>query len=258
MKKYAVIETPRKNTGTYILISFIVLLVAGCVYFYSQWQSEKEKAQITNTILEQNQAAMHDSLRVINDKFNNLMTVTYAYMSTIDNLTAYNQELMNKIRAVEGNVLSAIDNSVSYVQDSITIANTIEKYSATDYGLKFNYLYQDEGIDQKLSGVSKFSISDNVLYPGQTDILYNSLDLDIFYGFREVDNKYEVFAQSKSPYVRFNELEGVLILDKFNKVVTQKRTHFAYGPIGGLGYSMVGNRIDFLFGFGVIYKLGEF
>ena len=258
MAKYAIIETPKNNIWTSILIIFIVLLVGAGIYFYVKWQAEKERANIANTILNQNQIALQDSIRVINDKFGNLLYVTYTYMSTMDDLILYNRELVDKIKKIEGNILSAIDSKITYDTDTITIDNDILKYSEQDFGLKFEYEYSDPGLIRKFAGVSKFSIYDNLIVAKETEIYEDSITLQMLYGFREVGNKYEVFAKSLSPRISFNELEGVLVLDKIVNNLPTKNSRFVWGPMGGVGYSMISNRVDIVFGVGVIYKLGGF
>lgn len=255
--KYTVIETKKSNFWVYFLIVLFLLLAGGCYFMYTKWQNEKAKAEIGNTLI-QNQKALNDSLRVIKDKFDELASVTTAYMLSIEDLKISNKVLSNQIKALGPNVISAITNNLSFEKDSIKVDNKIEKYSDTEFGLAFSYEYSDPGMKQCLSGVSKFGLESNVIFPRETEFFDNQLELNILYGFREIDGKYEVFAKSLSPNIKFNELEGVLVLDKYNKVITQKTTRFAFGPIGGVGYSIINNKVDLIIGFGVIYKLGEF
>jgi hypothetical protein len=165
----------------------------------------------------------------------------------LSELKNYNINLYNQLKNVEGNLMSYINSKVQGKLDTLVTNNQIVKYSATDYGLKFDFNYKDSTYSQSLEGVSNFSFRNNTMFPGKTLLTKNEFTLGITYGIKEDNDKYQVFALSKSPYIKFEDLEGGYFLKKQITTPT-KITKWHVGPYVGCGLNSDLNGTNFRLG----------
>jgi hypothetical protein len=109
-----------------------------------------------------------------------------------------------------------------------------------------------------MSGESQFRFNNNVIYPGKTLFDTTNFDIGLKYGFREFEDRYEVFGFSPSPLVKFRELEGAFILEKsslINPIVEKKQSPFSFGVSAGFFYAPSINKGVFGVGPSLTYTI---
>ncbi len=242
-------------------IIFILLIVIS-VLFFSTWSAlrqERKDRKFETEMYNQNFNAMKDSISMEFDKKLNayIFEKDNYIVNELKDLKKYNKDLEKKLEKVKGEVIAAIDTKVTgTITDLATTNNlvTVDKKTGL-YGLQFDSEYKDSGFENSIQGTSRFyanrDIENNkwVLQPDSTIFDNIETKINITYGFRELDDKYEVFAVSPSPKITINEMDGVLVLDKCpKKPVPPKR--WGFGPYIGAGLN-VSNDPSFGFSIGV-------
>lgn len=242
----------------YPLIFFVIMIVLSVLLFQtcSTLRTEREQREFIERQNAQNMNALKDSLTVVFDK----KLKAYVWekqnylVNKLEDLEKYNKDLYNELKKVKGDVIAAIDSKVKIEVPDVAAGNELVTVSANDnlYGLNFKKPYKDAGFEQIIEGQSRFKarFSDNkwLLEPDSTCFFINKSTLDIKYGFRDLKDKYEVFAISQSPIVKFNELDGVLILDKLPPKPPEKPKKFGFGPYIGFGLNTDPNLSNPRFG----------
>lgn len=252
----------------YQLILFALVLVLSVSLFQtcSTLQTERDQREFIEKQNAQNLNALKDSLTVTFDK--KLKAFVYEkdnYMvDELKDLKKYNKELYDKLNKVKGEIIAAIEASVVADLSGVVAGNELITVDAEKniYGLKFTSRYKDAGFEQDLEGMSKFKAThinnDWMLEPDSTLFTKNITQMNITYGFREDDKKYEVFAITSSSKVKINNINGVFVLDKVPvKPVKPKR--WGFGPYIGAGLNTDINlsnpRIGWSAGISVHYDL---
>ena len=226
-------------------LSKTLLLVVGILLLFSFRSCNKNadlKAELASQeiIANNNYDALTGKIKVMTTKNGELeysKTILYADKESLKKLNA---ELSEELEKEKGNVkvITKIKTQITYVP--VTIPNTVIDYGNGCYGLSFKSTYRDSGLVSELEGISSFNLTDkNVVNPDSTTISKNSLSVDIVYGVRELDDKIEVFARSKSPLVKFNEMQGAYIMDKKPE---KKPAKWFLGPQIGYNYHWPASR----------------
>jgi hypothetical protein len=226
-------------------LSKTLLIILGILIFFSLKSCSNTadlKAELARQeiIANNNYDALTGKIKVLKTKNGELeysKTILYADKESLKQL---NSELSEELAKEKGNVkvITKIKTEITYVP--VTIPNTVIDYGNNCYGLYFKSVYRDSGLVSELEGVSAFNLTDkNVVNPDSTTISKNSLSVDIVYGVRELDDKIEVFARSKSPLVKFNEMQGAYIIDKKAEA---KPAKWFLGPQIGYNYNWPAGR----------------
>ena len=242
-------------------LSKTLLLVVGILLLFSFRSCNKNadlKAELASQeiIANNNYDALTGKIKVMTTKNGELeysKTILYADKESLKKLNA---ELSEELEKEKGNVkvITKIKTQITYVP--VTIPNTVIDYGNGCYGLSFKSTYRDSGLVSELEGISAFNLTDkNVVNPDSTTISKNSLSVDIVYGVRELDDKIEVFARSKSPLVKFNEMQGAYIMDKKPE---PKATKWNFGPQLGYTYALPDHRQNFQLLGNIQYRLTDF
>ena len=234
----------QKNKLTIILIVISAILLFLFYDTYNKLKLERKNREFYIKQTEQNIRALKDSISVeFNKKLeafefskNNLL------LDKLSDLEKYNKELYNELENVKGEVIGAIKAEVEVDLGGITTSNELEIINSdlNFYGLKFSNNYKDQGFEQKLSGISKFYITPDFdtktwnIKPDITAIDTNLMRLNITYGFRELDDQYQVFAISPSPKVQLNDLTGGYFIDK-QPTLPYIPKKWGIGPYVGFG-----------------------
>ena len=226
-------------------LSKTLLLVVGILLLFSFRSCNKNadlKAELASQeiIANNNYDALTGKIKVMTTKNGELeysKTILYADKESLKKLNA---DLSEELEKEKGNVkvITKIKTQITYVP--VTVPNTVIDYGNGCYGLSFKSTYRDSGLVSELEGISAFSLTDkNVVNPDSTTISKNSLSVDIVYCVRELDDKIEVFARSKSPLVKFNEMQGAYIMDKKPE---KKPAKWFLGPQIGYNYNWPASR----------------
>lgn len=253
----------------YPLIFFIIMIVLSVFLFQtcSTLRTERAQREFIEKQNAQNMAALKDSLTVTFDK----KLKAYVWekqnfmVNKLEDLEKYNKDLYNELKKVKGDVIAAIDSKVKVEIPAVAAGNELVTVDASKnlYGLNFKKPYKDPGFEQELEGQSRFKASYNnnkwLLEPDSTIFTKNSITIDIKYGFRDLKDKYEVFAISPSPIIKFNQLDGVYILDKQPTPMPVKPKRWGFGPYVGAGlntdFNLSNPRFGWSMGFSVHYDI---
>lgn len=260
--------------GKYYPFIFFIIIIVLSYFLYQEHDirmQEKAEAEYIQQLKEQNFRAFKDSLNIEYVKKLDAWEITKDnfVVGKLKELEIYNKNLYEELNKLKGEVIAAIRTNVQ--GDLGGISTTGDKLEILDqksnfYGIKFNEEYIDNGFEQKIVGTSKFhAIPDEVskkwlITPDVTTFDTLRTKLKITYGFKQVDNKYKVFAISGSDKVKFNDLTGGYVVDNtLNPTEPAKR--WGFGPYVGYGASAGTNlpaRFSWSIGFAVHYDILHF
>ena len=242
---------------TTILIAIAVILAI--LLFRQCDRSSKLKSDLTyeKTKNSQNLTAMNEVIKIVTTQNGEIEASKAAYIGSVEELKQYNMSLYNQLKDQKG-MLAGIYSNLSIKLDSI-IAKTDKpiQYNDSTYGIRFASNYADSGFRNRINGETKFMIANKKVSPINTIIFSNEMDIDMVYGFRELADRYEVFAVSKSDKVKFNQVEGVFTLKK-TETIPVKKNKWGVGPQLGVTYNIANKSISPYVGFGVSYNIIRF
>lgn len=238
-------EENKNKTFTLVIIILALLLFKSCKSNLD-YQTAIEHQQ---KVSQNNYNALNGKVEILKNKNGELEATKTILYTTKEDLEKLNSKLSDELEKEKGRVKTIVDVKTVYQAVPVSVPNTVENYGSNKYGLRFNTTYKDSGVYSELSGVSKFSVdSVNKIKPGNTDILKNSLQIDVIYGTRERDNKIEVFAKSLSPNITFKDIQGAYIADKKSggilppDVPSSKVYKWCFGPQLGYTYALTDKR----------------
>jgi hypothetical protein len=256
-----------------ILIFSAIVIVLGFLLFrtYTNLVTERKNMEFYQKMNEQNIRAVTDSISTVFDK------KLKAWESTKDNyvldkleeLEKYDKQLAKQLENVKGDVLAAIKTEAKTDLGGLTLPNELLVLNPTTnyYGLRFNKNYIDPGFEAKLSGISKFYVTPNnltnkwTITPDSTQIDTLSSNIKITYGFKELNDKYQVFAISQSKKITFTDLTGGYFINKQIVPPNKVPKRWGIGPYVGYGVTISGSNpahFGFNAGVGVHYDIFQF
>ena len=252
------------NKRQFLMLAAIVLVVM--FYFKScqrqfQLKDELKRQELLN---EQNTRALTDSVRYLKNKAGDIEAVKSSFVTKVEDLEKLNQDLYAELKKEIGTVKSLIKAGVGVDRGEVTLSNDLIRYpDGKTYGLSFKDVYTDSALVWNLRGESKFKMENNTIFPSTTTIFENNMKVKLVMGFKENKDNYEVWARSGSPLVKFNDLDGVILIPKKPDLTTPvvKKKRFGIGPqIGfGIGSDLSGNmKIGPYIGFGLSHNLLQF
>jgi hypothetical protein len=241
----------------FIVPSLVIALIA-LVFFNlrtcDQLKIERQARERDQKIFNQNFDALFDTItKTYNKQLEANEFTKSIFLTKMDELAKYDSNLYGLVSKMKGDIISAIDSKVSVNIPSTEVGNEVETYGDDNYGLRWEHKYSDPGFSQYLSGASKFKLVNNHITPGKTIIDSNTVNINISYGFKEENDKYKVWAISKSPIVKLNELSGAQFIDKpppFESIETYKKP-WVIGPYIGYGVNFDSKFSDSRFGWSV-------
>lgn len=247
----------KKNSITTILI------VAGIVFFMLWLQQCNSNARLKDDLefekvkSTQNAAALTEQIKVIKNLQGEMESSKATYIGSLDDVQKYDSALYERFKHQEG-LLAGIYADFSVKLDSlISNGDTYVQYDDSTYGIKFETTYDNYELYNRILGETKFQMIERKPRLLNTIIFSNEMRIGISYGFREFDDRYEVFALSKSDEIKFNEFEGVFTLKK-PKVVPDKKLRWGIGPQVGVTWSFSNKKIMPYFGIGIHYSIIRF
>lgn len=236
-----------------VFVTLVVLLAQQC----GRSKELSKLLEFERVKNEQNLAAMNEQVKYIR-KFNGDFESSKAsYIGELEEVRKYNEMLYGMFKDQE-NLLAGIYSSMTVKLDSLlSKGDDLTDYGDSTYGISFTTLYDEDNLFNKITGETKFLLSEGGPVPLGTNIFTNEMRIGIGYGFREKDDRYEVFAVSKSGNVKFDELDGVFVLKKEN-ALPQKKLRWGIGPSAGATYMFGQSKLSPYIGFGVSYHLIRF
>lgn len=250
----------------YYFIFFVIIVLLSFFLFQTcqTLKEERKQRELEGIIYEQNRIASTDSVtKVWNNKLKMWEYSKASYVLEIDNLKNYQKNLYDTIKKLKGNISSIIESQAKIQIGNVVIGNKLiilpEKFH---YGLKFRSEYKDAGINQVISGVSKFYAEPDLtqnrtikVSGDSTFIDTNTTKIKILYGFRELDKQFQVFALSPSKKVEFEDLTGGYFIDKQPEYVAPKPKKWGFGPHVGAGLNTDFNASNPRFGWSLGFSL---
>lgn len=261
-------EIIKKYYGIILFVLFLGAMVFG-ITMCRNYQTQIAQNEFIQKQNAQNTSAMLDSITSSFDK--KLKAFVFEkdnyVVNKLADLEKYNKDLYNQLNKIKGDVIAAIDSKVKVELPDVSANNqlvTVDK-SKNLYGLNFESNYKDPGFEQNIQGQSRFKATLDditkkwVLEPDSTLFTKNSTTIGITYGFRNLKDKYEVFAISPSPMVKLTDLNGVFILDKEPPKAPVKPKNFSFGPYVGFGlntdYNLANPRFGWSAGISIHYNI---
>lgn len=249
----------KKENLSYLIAVAALALLWLYVDARAKLSAERDAAERDDSLHANNLTAMKDDLETVENLVGDVMTQTASYVVELERLKLYDSLLYSEIKEVRG-VVSYVNSKVSVETPRIKVDNELKRYpDSSGYGLTFEEHYKDSCLYFGVSGESRFEISDNVVYPGKTVINPTTIEVGLKYGFKEEDEKYEVFAYSPSKAVTFKNLEGALILDKNSNTIYREPDPkmFTWTLNAGAYYAPGVNKACFAVGLGLGYRIAD-
>lgn len=254
-----------KDNRQFILLAALVIV---CMLWFKSCSTERHaraEAERQQKITEQNNRALTDSIRFVNNKAGDIEAVKSSFVSKLSDLEQLNKDLYAESKKEIGNLQALIKGSLEASKGNVIISNELKTYpDGKTYGLTFKDTKIDTGMTWSINGESKFKLENNTIFPGQTEIFDNQMKLKVVLGFETLKNgDYQVFARSGSPNVKFDALDGVLIIPKHpDPLLTPpaKDKRFALGIHIGYGIGFLNKQLMLTpyIGIGVSYNLLKF
>lgn len=230
----------------YPLIFFVLVLLLSILLFQtcSTLNTERTNNNKQEKLYTQNIKAMTDSItKTFNKKLDAYEYTKDSYVvNKLSELEQYNKSLESDLKKIKGDVLSAINAKVQGDLGGITASNDLEVLDSVNkhYALKFTTNYVDSGFQQTIVGRSKFYAIPNektkewTIKPDITVLDTNLTSIKVTYGFKELKDKYQIFAISKSDKIQVTDLTGGYFIDKqIQKPIKSKK--WGIGPYIGAG-----------------------
>ena len=215
------------------LNTVFVIAIAILAFLLLKQCNKVQDLKLENKVGVQNIIALNDSIRIVKNKWDEEITLKNAYITSEKDLKNINQNLSNKIKSLEGEILYASNIISSIKTDTIFIENEVIRYPDGTNKLLWSYNKDyGNGNSRFLDGNSRFSIdltdsSFNILDKG-TSITRDITNLSILTGLTELDESYQIFVKTDYPGITFSNIEGA-ILDK-KRFLKQTQPNWIFGP----------------------------
>jgi hypothetical protein len=234
-----------KKYYPFVLAIVITILIVLLFQSYSTLNRERKDKAYQEQLDKQNMSALKDSISV---EFNKKLKA-YEYskdnyvVQKLSDLEKYNKSLSDELKKVKGDVIAAIKSTVQGDLGGISSSNDLVVIDpkTSYYGLKFHTAYLDSGFSQSIVGTSKFYAIPNKdtrewnIKPDKTVLDTNLTTIKITYGFKELKDKYHIFAISQSSKVILTDLQGGYFIDKQPTPPPTKPKKWGIGPYIGIG-----------------------
>lgn len=238
-----------------LLGAVIALLVIALLQTCNSYNALKKDLKRSQDIAEQNAAAMQQTiLRFEKNRAGDTEAIRLAFVSKLEDLRALNKELYDESKKEIGNLKAIINGKLTASQKPLSIGNALEQYPDSMFGLRFSSVSEN----WRVKGISRFGIRNNSIFPDSTTILENAVSIDLVMGFKELDDKYEIFARSTNKDVIINKLDGALFIPKKPDLLTPAQRPKRIGLGVSLGYGVGPGGIGPYAGFGLNYNLIRF
>jgi hypothetical protein len=197
-----------------------------------------EELKIENQVGVQNIIALNDSIRVIQNKWDEDISLKNVYIAEKGDLEKINKDLSKEVDRLEGKVLYVSNILSSIKNDTVFIENEVVRYpdglNELSWTLDKDY---GNGNSRLLSGNSRFIVdtlggSFNIIDKG-TIISRDVTNLKLITGLTELDDTYQIYVKTDYPGITFSEISGA-VLDK-QRFTKQTQPSWILGPSVYLG-----------------------
>lgn len=253
-----------------ILIIVIILLLCGIGFAFNRISSLNTQLSVS----EQNNKALSDSVRVMENKNGDLEYAKNILISEKRELKDLNEGLAEELKKEKGKVFELTEyiagisntNPSTGEVDTVFIENTLIVHADSSYGLEWKHdTIYDENNERHIAGISSFDVDSNgVVTPLETIITKDQIKFNVVQGLREKDGNLEMFVRSDYPNFEVKELNSVIIDPRKHPVLKKftKPKRWGIGPYVGVGfdYGLINKDVDVSVqvGLGITYSIFRF
>lgn len=238
-----------------------ILTIVGIVFalLYLQQCNRSSSLKDKMAIMENNTAALNDSITSYKDKSNTLVYEKGILIASEKELKDLNKELYDEVKDLKNNPKVVIKEVFIIEHDTTYIETTIKEYGDGDYGFvwKHDTTYA-EGNFQHLGGETRFNLGEDGISDPFTIINENRFGVSLITGLEKNDDgNYSIFVKSKYPGFTPTSIEGSVI-DK--KMLQSNESDWVIGPHLGYGIQFQNSGTlshGWTIGFGVTYNLNK-
>ncbi len=264
---------------------FYFVIIGLLVVFGLKKCGNENDLKIENRILEQNVLAARDSVRTFVTKNGDLQSEKAIFIKTEEKLKKENSDLYKRVKEQDGNVISLNRTIVSLRQnekmlnDSIKTLNKIlgdpVQVDKNTWMIPWQLNYDWDGTNHDyFKGQTFVSVDTNPdgtfrldsdgklnIKHDDTRLLERDSQIDLEFGEKVVDGKYNVFIKTKYPGFKAEQLEGVLIDPNSNKDIKglMKKDHWFTGFSIGIsvtpGYDIINQKTTIVVGPSLNYNI---
>lgn len=229
-----------KEHVTLILLGVIVLL--GLLSIFSiRSCSNKSK---DNDNLQKSIEAIFDSIHYYKGKNGELIANKKIMQGDIDLLKIANKELYDRIESMK----QKDADHIIYVENVIENPPDSTKWVYTEEEKQDSVRVKDFDFTNKYRSLQGYITS-------TPDYLSMNVTKDeIYFDYLLTTKGNEVYITSSNPYVKFNEITGLVIPEQ----IKPKKKHWHIGPVVSGGYDVVNLRFGAFVGVGIMYDVISF
>jgi len=213
-----------KFFGYAVAIVLILLLAGQC--------KRNTDLRRENRIQEQNIAAANDSIKTYKDKNGRLTSEKAVWILTEKQLKEENKELYDKVKAQDGKIIS-LNNVVFQLKQDTTILHDTIRYLKSIIGKpvqidkttwsvpwELKYTWDSQNYDN-FYGHTIVQVDTTTFVVSHKNTLMDKREgnIELTFGEKVVDGKYNVYVTSKYPGLSTKSMEGVFIDPNSNKYI---------------------------------------
>ena len=265
-------------------VFFAVVIVLLFIFGLNQC-STKRDLKVDNAKLEQNVVAARDSVYTFMTKNGQLQSEKAIYIKSEKELKEENSDLYKRIKNQDGSIISLnraivrFEQNEKILNDSINTLNKIigkavqvdkntwmipwqlnYDWDATNHDYFKGQTFVSVDINPDGSFKLKSDGSLNIKHDN-TRLLNRDSQIDLEFGEKVVDGKYNVYIQTKYPGFKAEQMEGVFIDPNTNKDIQSliKKDHWFTGFSIGIsvtpGYDVIGQKAAIVVGPSLTYNI---
>lgn len=231
--------------------------------------------KIENSKLQQNASAANDTIRLYKTKSGDLQAEKEIYIKTEKEMKSENSDLYKRVKEQKGNIISLnhaiiklkqdtaiLHDSIRYLHSIIGEAVQIDENTwMLPWELKYQWDSTNYDIFKGKTFVSVSNQSPLKLKHDNTLLYFRESQIDIEFGEKVVDGKYNVFIKSAYPGFTPESMTGVFIDPNTNKDIKKliKKDHwftgFSLAISATVGYDIIYNRPTIVVGPSINYNI---
>lgn len=248
----------KTKTFAYIITALFAFIA------FNNCKSKQDVVAEKNKI-EQNIIASNDTAKYYKNKNGELVTEKTLLILSIKELKKEKNELYDKIKDQVGSIISLNSVILSLKQDTTLLREKLRnsntkpptKINDSTWVVNWDLLYKwDDANFDNYVGRTKIGISGNVplntikIIDKGSELTQRTSNIDLTFGEKVVDGKYNVYVVTSYPGLTAKSLEGVFIDPNTNDNIKKliKKKHWFTGWSVGIGVVPGYNLIDGKFG----------
>lgn len=254
---------------------FYFVIIVLLVLFGLNKCGNEHNLQAENTILQQNISAKNDTIKTYKTKNGDLIAEKEVFILSEKELKKENADLYRRIKEQDGSIISMNRTIISLKQDSAMLNDSIRtlhkiigeavKIDSNTWMIPWELQYNWDSTNfDVFKGRSFVSVSNKdplTLKHDNTLMYFRNTQIDIEFGNKVVDDKYNVFIKSAYPGFTPESMVGVFIDPNTNKDIQKllKKDHwftgFSLAISATVGYDVIYQRPTIVVGPSLNYNI---